>query len=132
MNSIKYTLICDGSSDRTLLRIIEWLFNDLYPTISANGQYCDFRSLPNPPKQENIAQRVRIAEHLAPFNICFYHRDAEKFSIEHRKAEIRDSLTDHQNGVVVCVIPVKMMETWLLIDKEAIKKARCGQTTAST
>lgn len=127
MNEVKYTLICDGSSDSTLLEIIEWLFDDLYPTLSANGRYCDFRSLPNPPKQEEVAKRVKIAEYLTPFDICFYHRDAEsidvKDSVSKRIAEIKDVLPDDVKNIVVCVIPVKMMESWLLIDKDAIKKA---------
>lgn len=122
-NSIKYALICDGSSDSTLLEIIGWLFNDLYPTVSANGSYCDFTSLREPPRQGAVAERVRVAEYLTNFDICFYHRDAEKFSVKHRTSEIRDSLTDEQNNVVICVIPVQMMESWLLIDREAIKKA---------
>ncbi len=127
MNGIRYALISDGSSDSTLLEVIKWLFDDLYPTLSANGRYCDFRQLPDPPQNGDVANRVRFAAHLTPFDICFYHRDAEstdvKKSIMKRTSEIKNVLPEDAKNMVVCVIPVKMMESWLLIDREAIKKA---------
>ncbi len=61
-----------------------------------------------------------------PFNILFIHRDAEKTDnrmIEQRAAEIKKELEPGLLGITVCVIPVKMMETWLLIQSEAIKRA---------
>ncbi len=127
MNEIKYTLISDGSSDSTLLEVIKWLFNDRYPTLSANGGYCDFGQLRKPPRNGDIIQRIKMANQILPFDICFYHRDAESTdvatSIVQRTSEIKDVLSDDIKKVVVCVIPVKMMESWLLIDREAIKKA---------
>jgi hypothetical protein len=127
MKDLKYTLITDGSSDSTLLVIIRWLFNDLYPKLSANGRVCDFGQLPTPPPNGNVTKRIEVAKKLSPFDICFYHRDAESIDVENilpqRKSEIKDALPDDLKNVVVCVIPIKMMESWLLIDKEAIKKA---------
>jgi hypothetical protein len=127
MKEIRYTLITDGSSDSTLLWVIQWLFNDLYPTLSANGAVCDFGLLPNPPRNGDVAQRVRMAMQVSPYDICFYHRDAESIdvsdSLSRRTSEIKGVLSDEFQRSVVCVIPVKMMESWLLIDREAIKKA---------
>lgn len=64
---------------------------------------------------------------LSPFDICFYHRDAESIDVNasllQRTSEIKDVLPDNVKNTVVCVIPVKMMESWFLIDREAIKKA---------
>jgi hypothetical protein len=127
MSEIRYTLISDGSSDSTLLEVIKWLFNDIYPTLSANGGVCDFGRFPNPPRNGDVAQRVRTAMQISPYDICFYHRDAESIDVEaslsRRTSEIKDVLSEEVKNVVVCVIPVKMMESWLLIDREAIKKA---------
>lgn len=127
MREIKYTLITDGSSDSILLDVIKWLFNDLYPMLSANGRYCDFRQLPAPPSNGDVAKRIEVARHLSPFDICFYHRDAESIDVKNilpqRISEIKDVLSDELKNIVVCIIPVEMMESWLLIDREAIKKA---------
>jgi hypothetical protein len=126
---IRYTLISDGSSDITLLEIIRWLFNDIYPKLSANGQYCDFRDISEAvrPRQGDVVGRVKMAKFLTPFDICFYHRDAESTDVKKilakRTLEIKNALSEDVKNIVVCVIPIKMMESWLLIDKEAIKKA---------
>ncbi len=50
MKDLKYTLIADGSSDKTLLRIIKWVLDDLYPKLPNQGVFADFRGLPDPPK----------------------------------------------------------------------------------
>ncbi len=121
---IRYTLIADGSSDKSLKSIIDWTLDDLFPGIVFNGVFADFRSLPDPPV--SLSEKIHMAEVYYPFHILFVHRDAESiepYIIEQRKSEIAKSLNEKQSDITVCVIPVKMMETWLLIDKEAIKKA---------
>jgi len=124
MKEIKYTLIADGSSDKTLLSIIKWLLDDLYPKVPTQGILADFRGLPNPPK--TLSQKLNLAKRYYPFDIVFVHRDAESInpkSIVQRQAEIQKEIGKSEYGKTVCIIPIKMMETWLLIDPEAIKKA---------
>jgi hypothetical protein len=124
MKTLAFTLIADGSSDKILLRIIKWSLDDLYADLPNEGAYADFRSLKNPPKSLN--EKTRIARMNFPFNILFIHRDAEKTDnrmIEQRATEIKKELEPGLVGITVCVIPVKMMETWLLIEPEAIKRA---------
>ena len=89
MKELKYTLIADGSSDKTLLRIIKWSLDNLYPTLPNEGSFADFRFLPNPPKGLN--EKVKNAMHYYPFNVVFIHRDAETTNpkiIEQRYKEI--------------------------------------------
>lgn len=124
MKELKYTLIADGSSDKTLLRIIKWLLDDLYPKLPTEGIIADFRGLPDPPKTLN--KKLNAAKRYFPSDIVFIHRDTESVnpkSINQRLTEIRKEIGEREFEKTVCIIPVKMMETWLLIDEEAIKKA---------
>jgi len=123
MELLKYTLLTDGSSDRTLLNIIKWLFDDLYPQLPCDGSFADFRHIPNPPQIGDVAHRIYYAQSIYPFDILFYHRDGEKFDVTSRKNEILKQITPQLLPKIVCVIPVRMMETWLLINSDAIKKA---------
>jgi hypothetical protein len=124
MNEIKFTLIADGSSDKTLLKIIKWLMDDLFPRVPSVGVYADFRELRRPPKSLN--EKLNAAKNYYPFDILFIHRDAESTrigSVNKRLEEIKGEIGELEFEKTVCVIPVKMMETWLLIDRAAIKKA---------
>jgi len=125
MKELKYTLIADGSSDAVLLKIIKWVLDDLYPQLTCEGSFADFRRLPNPPKQLN--DKVQFAKLYYPYNILFVHRDAESTTkdkiVDQRRHEIRMQLYEYDREKTVCVVPIKMMETWLLINEDAIKKA---------
>ncbi len=88
------------------------------------GVYADFRQLPKPPK--TLCEKLKLASHYYPFDILFIHRDAESnniSTINKRKDEIIAAVGNSELETVVCIVPVKMMETWLLIDPDAIKKA---------
>ena len=59
MNELRYTLLADGSSDKTLMFIIQWLLNDRYPLLSCNGSFADLRQLKNPPQAGDVMQRIK-------------------------------------------------------------------------
>ena len=124
MNELKYTLIADGSSDKTLLRIIKWLLDDLYPKLPNAGSFADFRLITDPPKK--LSDKVAMARYYFPYDVLFVHRDSESIragAINKRIKEIKKEIGEEQFQQTICIIPVKMMETWLLIDAEAIRKA---------
>jgi hypothetical protein len=126
MIELRYTLLTDGSSDKTLMNIIKWVLDDIYPKLPCHGSFADLRPLPNPPPFGNVIQRIKRAEELYPFDILFYHRDAENNDnniIKKRKDEIFGKIDAQLASKIVCVVPITMMETWLLIDRDAIKKA---------
>lgn len=126
MRGLKYTLIGDGSSDKALMQIINWLLNDLFPTVPVQGKFADFRNLSNPPAKGNIAEQVKYASLYYEYDILFYHRDAENNSsniIENRKKEILSVLASSITPKVICIVPIVMMESWLLINPDAIRKA---------
>ncbi len=121
---LKFTLIGDGSSDEALLTIIKWLLNDLYPNIPSEGKFADFRFLKSPPAKSNIQEQVNHANKYYPYDILFFHRDAESTDtdiLDKRKKEVLGKIIYPEK--VVCVVPIKMMEAWLLIDEMAVKKA---------
>jgi hypothetical protein len=126
MEFINYTLIADGSSDKALMSIIKWILDDLYPKIPNKGSFADFRMLQNPPKKNDVKNQVRYAQHYYPFDILFYHRDAESINneiINLRIGEIKEQLEDVFHSKIICIVPIIMMESWLLLDETAIKKA---------
>jgi hypothetical protein len=127
MNALKYTLIGDGSSDKALLPVINWLIDDLFPELPVAGTFADFGHLRNPPAKKDVKNQVLYAKHYYPFDILIYHRDAEESTeaiIAKRKQEVLAELDQVMApDKMVCVVPVVMTEAWLLIEPEAIKKA---------
>jgi hypothetical protein len=128
MKELKYTLIADGSSDKILLTIIKWLLDDLYPKLPCQAMFADFRVLPKPPK--TLKEKIKSAQDYYPYDLIFIHRDAEttnQESVSQRLNQIKKEIGDSVFSKTICIIPVKMMETWLLIDTEAIKKAAANR-----
>lgn len=100
--------------------------DDLYPKQVFKIKFADFRYLPKPPSKSDPKEQILKASELYPFDLLIYHRDAETNTVntvELRKKEIFSKIGRENKDTVICVVPVRMMETWLLIDKEAIKKA---------
>lgn len=126
MTELRFTLIGDGSSDKALSYVIKWLVDDLYPTIPSYVTYAEFRRLPKPPLKKDIGAQISAAKEFYPYDILIYHRDAESNDlqiIDVRKSEVFNEIEEEEKNFIVCVVPVKMMESWLLINREALKKA---------
>jgi hypothetical protein len=68
---------------------------------------------------------MRTALDLYPCNLLFVHRDAEGLPLEMRRDEILKAFKGVAYGAlpVVCVVPVRMTEAWLLFDESAIRMA---------
>ncbi len=122
---LRYSLVSDGPSDRVLVPLLTWLLRDIGVNISIQAQHADMRHLPRPPR--SLSDRIATAVDLYPCDLLFVHRDAEREDLEHRRIEIRAAVAEarRQGAIssVVCVIPVRMQEAWLLIDEEAIRHA---------
>jgi hypothetical protein len=91
----------------------------------ANGVRADFWRLPRPPT--SLEDRIVNAVALFPCQALFVHRDAERETPANRIAEIRRALAGAAaRGTqlpAVPVIPVRMLEAWLLFDEAAIRRA---------
>jgi hypothetical protein len=72
-----------------------------------------------------LPERIMASLDLYPCDLLFVHRDAEGASPEGRKSEIAAALNDRVDSSlpVVCVIPVRMQEAWLLFDEPALRRA---------
>ena len=123
MNDFKFTLIADGRTDDALIPILKWLLIQLGVN-APEPQLPILGSLRNPPKK--LQDKIAIALDLFPCNILFVHRDAESDEnpIENRTKEIRkaEKLVKKTLPPIVCVIPIKMIESWLLFNEDAIRK----------
>jgi len=124
MNDFKFTLIADGRTDDALIPILTWLLMNLGVKVGIQPQLPILGNLRNPPKK--LQDKIAIALDLFPCNILFIHRDAEsdETPIETRTKEIRkaEKLVKKSLPPIVCVIPIKMIESWLLFNEDAIRK----------
>jgi hypothetical protein len=127
MKELSYLLVTDGSSDRALIPILNWLLRQHLADCALDPQWVDPTQLPNPPENssDRLAWRIRRGLYLYDqADVLFVHRDAERQSRDQRIAEIQAALTEVSDyPPPVYIIPVKMFEAWLLFDEEAIRLA---------
>lgn len=129
---MRFTLVSDGSSDQVLLYPLRWLLRQ-HGIRTPMGEWADLRNRRKPPK--TLQERIIMAVDDYPCDLLFVHRDAERESREKRLEEITKALKEAGLAVpAVCVIPVRMQETWLLIDEMALRQAAAnpnGRVTLS-
>lgn len=123
MSIHRFSLLTDGSSDRALVPILEWLVRSHAPEITFSILWADLRRLRKPPR--GLKERVEAALALYPCDVLFIHRDTEGEQRQARVAEIANALSqiDSEDFHSVHVIPVRMQEAWLLIDEQSIRLA---------
>ncbi|MBI0328728.1 DUF4276 family protein [Burkholderia plantarii] len=118
MKTLTVTLLTDGSSDRTLLPIVQFLLDEWSPfphrTLFADGLHSGALN----------ARLPRVIE-LFPSDLLFIHRDAEREPLETRVQEIQTALAEcaSQHLPHICLVPMRMTESWLLLDEPAIRSA---------
>ena len=119
MRRVTATLVADGSSDKLLAPLIELLFSahtELpYQVNCAEGL---------PPQSSGLKARIDSALELFPCDFLFVHRDAEGIEAIVRQQEIKTNWPDsQQTAVLICVVPVRMTEAWLIANEEPIRSA---------
>ncbi len=105
---IRSVLCADGESDKALLPILVWAIRQALPEASV--------ARPKFLVTKGIDATISTARQYEP-DIVFVHRDAERETYQARCKEIP------QSKDVVPVVPVRMTEAWLLIDKGALRRA---------
>jgi len=113
------TLLADGSSDRVLLPILQWLM-DQHCHAATELNFAEY--LPSEPA--TLTERISAALDYYPCHLLFVHRDAEGDDPALRQAQIDAAWAGCNPAVqLVSVIPVRMTEAWLLVDEVAIRGA---------
>jgi hypothetical protein len=124
MKELRYTLSSEGSSDQALLPILSWLLRQHTVEYAIQAQWADLRRLPRPP--HGLPEKIELSLKLYPCNLVFIHRDADRLPHSDRVAEIRDTINQLDSldlPPVVCVVPVRMQEAWLLFNETALRHA---------
>lgn len=117
MPPLTATLVADGASDRVLLPIINFVMDEHSPRAHrvnfAEGIHAG-----------RLTERIPRALDLFPCDLLFVHRDAELASVAERTQEIRQA-TGALGGQShpIYIIPIRMTESWLLVDAQAIRSA---------
>jgi len=113
------TLLADGSSDRVLLPILQWLM-DQHCHAATELNFAEY--LPSEPA--TLTERISAALDYYPCHLLFVHRDAEGDDPALRQAQIDAAWAGCNPAVqLVSVVPVRMTEAWLLVDEVAIRCA---------
>ena len=125
LNELRYTLVADGSSDASLIPILNWLLIQNGVRCPIQPAWADLSALPLS-DGSGLPDRIRNGLYYYPCDLLFVHRDAERETRAKRVREIHEAVADLPLGLsptFVCVIPIRMQEAWLLIDEAAIKSA---------
>ena len=122
---IRYTFLTDGSSDRALQPIIDWSLRQDHRVGSFVGQPADLSYLREQPR--GLSERIRRSVTDYPCNLLIVHRDSETSPLQQRYDEVRQALEASCLGGLldscVALIPVRMMEAWLLLSEQAVRQA---------
>jgi hypothetical protein len=124
MADLRFTLLPDGPSDRALIPILSWLLRTLTVNRAIQSELADFRRLRDPPR--TLGERIATALELYPCDLLFVHRDSEGEEPAGRIREIENAVEAariEEAVIVVCVVPIRMQEAWLLFDEMAIRRA---------
>lgn len=120
MRELRYTLVAEGTSDKRLLPILTWLVQQ-HTTRAIAATWANLTILA--PSPRTLPERVAAAIEFYPCDLLFVHRDADNQPRELRMREITEACGAYPEMPRVAVIPVRMQETWLLIDEGAIRTA---------
>lgn len=125
MRELRYTFLSDGPADKALLPALTWLLREQGVKIAIQSSWADLRRLPIPPK--TLSARMLRSIELYPCDLLFVHRDAETEPHQKRVNEIKTAMTYIAQKTlmppVVCVVPVRMQEAWLLFNEPAVRRA---------
>ena len=121
MKEVRYTLTTDGPSDVALIPLLSWILGEQGVAVPITPTWADLRRLPRRPR--GLSERIERALDLYPCDLPFVHRDAEGQQPVRRYEEIRDSTRRGTLPPVIGVVPVRMMEAWLLFDENALRRA---------
>ncbi len=115
---LRTTLLAEGPGDRALVPLLRWLLEKHWRSDFAEPQFAMTST-------RNLSERIQSVVREYPCELLLVHRDADKPDRGTRERDIRDAAASA--GVlrtpVVCLIPVRETEAWLLLEERAIRQA---------
>ncbi|MET9863965.1 hypothetical protein ABZY93_32530 [Streptomyces smyrnaeus] len=122
--TVRALYLCEGSSDEGLRFHIEAIAaevgRELFVTVP------DLNRLPNKPGH-SVTNKLRAAQQLSDgghaYDLVVIHRDSDGHPVGHRRREITEAVAQVSPHLAhVPVIPVRMLEAWLVLDHAAIRE----------
>jgi hypothetical protein len=104
--------------------VINWALTQIFlpgNTLVIKPQFADYRDVPNSPRR--LPQTIEKAVQDFPCDLLFVHRDAEREPPARRRREILEAAQEAGFSAIVCVVPVRMTEAWLLFNETAVRRA---------
>ncbi|MFJ9943708.1 hypothetical protein [Streptomyces erythrochromogenes] len=122
--TVRALYLCEGSSDTGLRFHIEAIAADMGREILVTVP--ELNRLPNKPGH-SVEDKLRAAQRLSDsghaYDLVVIHRDSDREPPDRRRTEIAEAMAAVSPGVAhVPVIPVRMLEAWLLLDQAAIRE----------
>ena len=113
---MRILLVCEGSSDVALLPHIQKLIAQHTRSEPDGASWHQGRRL---------ADKIRDGlQRRGEYDLLFVHRDADNAGAAARYGEISAAVASVEYaGPRVGIVPVRMMESWLLLDEAAIRRA---------
>lgn len=125
MPVLECALLSEGSSDKVLVPMLEWLLRAHAPHTPSSVEWVDLWRCPRKPS--TMTEKIAAAFDLYRCHILFVHRDSDGYDPELRYNEVRDAIAALPHGTIphpyVCVVPIRMTEAWLLVEEAAIRSA---------
>ncbi|WP_309721463.1 DUF4276 family protein [Armatimonas sp.] len=122
---LRYTFLTEGSTDAALLPILDWTIQRHTKQIFT-GEFVYRRG-------QGLADKIHNALEDAPCDLLFIHRDSDREEPIRRYEEIQVALTEAKIDLPsVCVVPVRMMEAWLLFDSGVLRQAAGNRNSRSS
>lgn len=115
---LRTTLLAEGPGDRALIPVIRWLLAEHWPFDFAEPQFAMTST-------RHLAERIQSVVREYPCELLLVHRDADKPDRSTREQDIRNAADSARvlRTPVVCLIPVRETEAWLLLEEKAIRQA---------
>ncbi|MFC5954357.1 hypothetical protein ACFP51_07620 [Streptomyces pratens] len=119
--TVRVLFLSEGTSDQGLVSHVEGIAADLRVPVTVSAP--DLRWLRSP-VGHSVADKLRTVRDLGgAYDLAVVQRDADRGSPDVRKAEVADAIGETWPELAhVPVVPVRMLEAWLLLDEQAIRE----------